>query len=62
MSTIHNVVTPKDLACEIGHTDEGKKLRGYLRKTYPDHFKNQRWELTPEMVADAKGHFRGRSS
>lgn len=62
MSTLHNVITPKDLASEIGHTDEGKKVRGYLRKTYPGHFKNQRWELTPEMAVDAKAHFRGRSS
>lgn len=62
MSTPHNDITAPDVARELGHTDGGKKLRHYLRKTYPGHFKNQRWHLTPEMVADARAHFGGRSS
>lgn len=62
MSTFHSPVTPPELARELGHTDGGRKLRNYLRKTHPDHFKNQRWMLTPEHAADARAHFRGQST
>lgn len=60
MSTLHNVITPGELGRELGHNDgdrPGITVRRYLRKRYPDHRKNQRWELTPEQADDVRRHF-----
>ncbi|WP_203135348.1 hypothetical protein [Microbacterium sp. JZ31] len=55
-----DAITPRDLARELGHVEQrrGAKIRKYLRAKYPDHVKNQLWELTPEQADDVRRHFR----
>lgn len=65
MSTLHNVITPAELGRELGHNDgerPGIIVRRYLRERYPDHPRNQRWELSQEEADHVRAHFRGRSS
>lgn len=65
MSTPNSVITPPELGREVGHNDgerPGITVRRYLRERYPEHRKNQRWELTQEEADDVRAHFRGRSS
>ncbi|MCT1396647.1 hypothetical protein M4D51_13025 [Microbacterium sp. p3-SID338] len=65
MSASHDVTTPAELGRELGHNDgerPGITVRRYLRERYPDHPKNQRWELTAEEADDVRAYFRGRSS
>ncbi|WP_292700213.1 hypothetical protein [Microbacterium sp. 69-10] len=65
MSTLGDVITPAELGRELGHNDgerPGITVRRYLRERYPDHPKNQRWELTLEQADDVRAYFRGRSS
>ncbi|CNL03714.1 Uncharacterised protein [Mycobacterium tuberculosis] len=64
MSASHDVITPAELGRELGHNDgdrPGITVRRYLRERYPDHLKNQRWELTPEQADEVRAHF-GRTS
>lgn len=50
-------ITPKDLARELGHTDDGRAIRHFLRSEHPEHGKYARWELTPQQAADVRAHF-----
>lgn len=50
-------ISAPDLARELGHADGGKKLRGYLRRRYPDHFHGQRWLISKVQADDARRHF-----
>ncbi|MEV7692868.1 hypothetical protein AB0N73_06000 [Microbacterium sp. NPDC089189] len=52
-------ITPPELADELGHieTRKGLKVRNYLRKTYPEHKKGERWHLSPEQADDVRSHF-----
>jgi len=36
---------------------DAKRLRGYLRKRWPHHPKNDPWYLSPAMASEAKAHF-----
>lgn len=56
MTTFSSITTPSELALELGHSD-GKRIRRYLRKIHPAHFKNQRWGLSHEHAADVLAHF-----
>lgn len=50
-------VTPPELARQLGHNDDGRAIRKFLRERYPSHGKWSRWELTEEQVQDVLGHF-----
>lgn len=48
---------PVELARELGYTNEarpGKVVRDYLRSTYPDHPKYQRWVLDEDQAEDVR--------
>ena len=52
---IMTTYTPKELARQLGYTDEarpGKVVRDYLRLKYPGHPKYQRWVLDEQQAAD----------
>lgn len=54
------VITPVELAAELGHDDggrPGRRVRQFLRERYPDHPSNQRWLLTPEQANEVRVHF-----
>ncbi|GAA1929674.1 hypothetical protein GCM10009775_22160 [Microbacterium aoyamense] len=47
--------TPVELARLLGYRHEarpGLVVRSYLRKVYPNHIKNARWELNEAQAAD----------
>lgn len=49
--TMETVMTPKDLARELGYNDDGRAVRRLLRQGFPDHPKHARWEpLTPGQI------------
>lgn len=52
-----NVVTPKQLADELGV--DPKRLRGFLRTNFarPIEAKNTSWAIGPEAVQAAREHF-----
>lgn len=55
-------VTPVELAKELGHEPEsrpGRRVRAFLRARYPDHVKNERWELNEEQANDVRAFFAG---
>lgn len=65
MSTHADFITPAELGRELGHNDgerPGLTVRRYLRERYPNHPKNQRWELSVEEADDVRRHFRGSGS
>jgi len=50
---------PAELARELGYIDEqrsGKVVRDYLRKTYPDHRKYERWVLDEGQAEDVRAN------
>lgn len=51
------MMTPPELARQLGHTDGGRAIRAYLRKKYPGHPRGQRWFLDDEQVADVLRQF-----
>ncbi|GAA4351001.1 phage baseplate assembly protein V [Microbacterium rhizosphaerae] len=54
------MVTPVQLAAELGHDDgdrPGRRVRRYLRERYPGHQHHGRWLLTPEQANDVRAHF-----
>lgn len=49
--TNDDVVTVKDLMRELGYDDDGRAVRAALRRAFPDHPKNSRWDpLSPVEV------------
>jgi len=50
--TNNDVVTVKDLMRELGYDDDGRAVRAALRRAFPDHPKNSRWDpLSPVEVS-----------
>ena len=50
---------PAELARELGYMNEarpGKFVRDYLRATYPDHPKHQRWVLVEDQADDVRAN------
>jgi hypothetical protein len=53
--------SPKELALELGHRDNGRAVRAALRAGFPEHLTGQRWEpLTATQVNYVRAHVRGR--
>lgn len=53
-----NTLTPQELATELGHTDGGKKIRGFLRGAV-DHDPNTPWALDESIATLVRQHFSG---
>lgn len=52
LAAMDGVVTVKDLMRELGYDDNGRAVRAALRKGFPDHPKNSRWDpLSPAQVS-----------
>lgn len=52
LATMDDDVTVKDLTRELGYDDGGRAVRAALRKGFPDHLKNDRWDpLSPAQVS-----------
>ncbi len=52
LTTMDDVVTVKDLMRELGYDDEGRAVRAALRKAFPGHPKNSRWDpLSPVQIS-----------
>jgi len=49
------VMTPHEF--QQRYSIDAKTLRGYLRRRWPDHQQNDRWDLNSAMVDDAREHF-----
>lgn len=59
MSAPTDTNTPADLARELGHTDDGRAIRRWLRlnETRPEIEKRTRWALTDEQVQRVRVEF-----
>lgn len=52
LTTMDDVVTVKDLMRELGYDDNGQAVRAALRRAFPDHPKNSRWDsLSPAQIS-----------
>ncbi|GAA1970940.1 hypothetical protein GCM10009776_37410 [Microbacterium deminutum] len=55
LATMDEVVTVKDQTRELGYDDGGRAVRAALRKGFPDHIKNDRWDpLSPAQASHVR--------
>lgn len=52
LAHVNDVTSVKNLMRELGYDDGGRAVRAALRKGFPDHLQNDRWDpLSSEQVS-----------
>lgn len=51
-----DTLTPRELATELGHPDQGKRIRAWARENF-QHEHQQRWHFRPDEVAEIRAAF-----